>query len=168
MGLTNSRIVSRTAPMKGVKAVSFGNFLASTPVVNTATGVIALPDNISAIQRVNVKATGNNSLDPGVFDPETRTSEYAAVLSFFIPGNDDTLRKEIQTFSGFLQTIFIEDYNGKIYVLGSKNGCELVSYGFSSDKQGWDIVINSKEAEAMYVLAAAGVTAYLAALTAVA
>jgi len=168
MGLTNSRIVSRTAPMKGVKAVSFGSFSAATPVLNTVTGVVALPANITAIERVNVKATGNNVVETGTFDEATRTNEYVGVNTFFIPGNDDELRTQIQTFSGFLQTIFIEDYNGKIYVLGSKNGCDIMTVVGGSDSQGFMITINSKESELMYVLAAAGVTAYLAALTAVA
>jgi len=169
MGLTKSRIVSRTAPMKGVKAIGIGPFKAIDPVVNTATGVIHLPAHFTtppAIARVEVKATGNNVIETGTFDEATRTNEFVGVNTFFIPGNDDTLRKEIQTDSGTLKTIFIEDYNGKIYCLGAKNGCDIMTIVGSSDTQGFMITINSKEAELMYVLAPAGVTDYQASILA--
>jgi hypothetical protein len=167
MGLTKSRLISRKAPMKGVKAIGLAPFLAADPILNTATGVIDLPNHMSspaAIARIEVKATGNNIVETGTFDEATRTNEFVGVNTFFIPGNDDVLRKEIQTDSGILKTVFIEDYNGKIYVLGSKNGCDIMTIVGGSDTQGFTITINSKEAELMYVLAPSGVTEYLTAL----
>lgn len=167
MGLTKSRLISRAAPMKGVKAIGFAPFLASSPVVNTATGVIALPIGMTtpaAIARVEVKATGNNIVDTGTFDEATRTNEFVAVNTFFIPGIDIELRTQIQSYAGILQTIFIEDYNGKIYVQGAKNGCDVMTLVNGTDSQGFSLTINSKEAEAMYTLAPAGITAYNSAL----
>lgn len=167
MGLTKSRLISRLAPMKGVKAIGFAPFLAADPVINTVTGVIALPAGMTtppAIARVEVKATGNNIVDTGTFDEATRTNEYVAVNTFFIPGIDIELRNEIQTDSGILKTLFIEDYNGNIYVQGSKNGCDVMTLTSGTDSQGFSVVVNSKEAEPMYMLAPAGKTAYLAAL----
>lgn len=166
MGLTKSRIVSRTAPMKGVKAIGLAPFTSSDPVLNTSTGVVELPVSMGllSIARVEVKATGNNVVETGTFDEATRTNEYTGVNTFFIPGIDDTLRKEIQTDSGILKTVFIEDYNGKIYCLGAKNGCDIMTIVGGSDSQGFTITINSKEAELMYVLTSTAVTDYLAAL----
>ena len=89
MGLTKSRLISRAAPMKGVKAIGFAPFLASDPVMNTVTGVVDLPVTIAplvptgTIARVEVKATGNNIVDTGTFDEATRTNEYVAVNTFF-------------------------------------------------------------------------------------
>lgn len=170
MGLTKSRLISRAAPMKGVKAIGFAPFLASDPVVNTATGVIILPVGMTtppAIARVEVKATGNNIVDTGTFDEATRTNEYVAVNTFFIPGIDIELRNQIQGYAGILQTIFIEDYNGKIYVQGAKNGCDVMILVNGTDSQGFAVTINSKEAEAMYELAEAGKADYFAGLLAV-
>lgn len=170
MGLTTSRLISRAAPMKGVKAIGFAPFLASDPVVNTATGVIILPVGMTtppAIARVEVKATGNNIVDTGTFDEATRTNEYVAVNTFFIPGIDIELRNQIQGYAGILQTIFIEDYNGKIYVQGAKNGCDVMTLVSGTDSQGFAVTINSKEAEAMYELAEAGKEDYFAGLLAV-
>ena len=105
--------------MKGVKAIGFAPFLASDPVMNTVTGVVDLPLTIAplvptgTIARVEVKATGNNIVDTGTFDEATRTNEYVAVNTFFIPGIDIELRNQIQGYAGILQTIFIEDYNDK-------------------------------------------------------
>lgn len=167
MGLTKSRLISRLAPMKGVKAIGFAPFLASDPVINTVTGVISLPAGMTtpaAIARVEVKATGNNIVDTGTFDEATRTNEYVAVNTFFIPGIDIELRNQIQTDSGILKTFFIEDYNGNIYVQGSKNGCDIMTLVNGTDSQGFSVTVNSKESEAMYMLAPAGKTAYLAAL----
>ena len=152
--------------MKGIKAVSFAPFLASTPVVNTVAGVVALPAIMGAlsIARVEVRATVNNLVETGTFDVETRTNEYIGVNTFFVPGNDLTLRNEIQTDSGILKTIFIEDYNGVIRVLGSLNGCDVMTLVSGSDSQGFTVTINSKEIDLAYTLAPAGVTAYNAAL----
>lgn len=153
--------------MKGVKAIGLAPYDPSDLVVNTPTGVVILPISMTTtptIARVEVKATGNNIVETGTFDEATRTIEYVGVNTFFIPGNDDTLRKEIQTDSGFLKTVFIEDYNGKIYVLGSQNGCDIMTIVGGSDQQGFTLTINSKEVELMYVLAPAGVTDYKDAL----
>jgi hypothetical protein len=167
MALTKSRSISRQAPMKGVKAIGIAPYLAATPVVNTVAGVVTLPDVITddpSIARFEVKATGNKIDDNASFDKETRTNEYVGVNTFFIPGNDIELRNELQGNSGILKTVFIEDYNGKIYVLGAKNGCDIVTSNWSSDTQGFTVTIESKESESMYVLAAGGVTDYTASL----
>jgi hypothetical protein len=169
MGLTNSRLISRKGPMKGVKAIGFAPFLASDPIVNTATGVIVLPASIpetDGIARVEVRATGNNYLDSGAFDEAVRTNEFVAVNTFFIPGIDLALRTQIQGMSGILQTVFIEDYNGKIYVQGAKNGCDVMTLVNGSDTQGFALTVNSKEVEAMFELADAAITLYEAALKA--
>lgn len=152
--------------MKGVKAIGFAPFLASDPIVNTVAGVVDLPAaiGVASIARVEVKATGNNIVDTGTFDEATRTNEFVAVNTFFIPGIDIELRNEIQGYAGILQTIFIEDYNGKIYIQGAKNGCDVMTLTSGTDSQGFAITINSKEAEAMYELGVAGKTEYLAAL----
>jgi len=163
MGLTKSRIISRQAPMKGVKAIGIAPYLASAPVVNTVTGVIELPAHITtpaSIARLEVKATGNNIVETGTFDEATRTNEYVGVNTFFVPGNDIALRNELQGNSGILKTVFIEDYNGKVYCLGAKNGCDIMTIVGGSDSQGFTITINSKEAEMMYELAPAGIADY--------
>jgi len=170
MGLTNSRLISRKGPMKGVKAIGFAPFLASAPVINTATGVIVLPSSIptlNGIARLEVRATGNNYLDTGTFDEAVRTNEFVAVNTFFIPGTDLDLRTQIQGMAGILQTVFIEDYNGKIYVQGAKNGCDVMTLINGSDTQGFALTVNSKEVEAMFELSAAAIVLYNAALKAV-
>lgn len=167
MPFTTSRLVSRKAPMKGIKAVGFAPFLASAPVVNTAIGVVTLPTAMKtppSIARIEVRATGNNTVDTGTFDEATRTLEYANVLTFFVPGNDLALRNQVQGYSGILQAIFLEDYNGKIYSVGNTNGCDVMTLVGGSDQQGFTFTINSKEAEMMYELAPAGITEYRAAL----
>lgn len=167
MGITTSRNISRTAPMKGVKAIGFAPFLPGDPVVNTASGVVTLPAHMTtppAIARIEVKATGNNIVDTGTFDEATRTNEYVAVNTFFVPGNDLDLRNQVQGMAGILKTIFIEDYNGKIYVAGSQNGCDVMTLVGGSDLQGFTFTVNSKEVDMMYELAPAGITAYRAAL----
>ncbi len=169
MALTKSRHISRQAPMKGIKAVGLDPYDVNDLVVNTATGVVTLPASIKtppAIVRLEVKATGNNIIETGTFDEATRTNEYVGVNTFFVPGNDDLLRKDIQTDSGFLKTVFIEDYNGKVYCLGSQNGCDIMTIVGSSDTQGFTLTVNSKETQLMYVLAPAAVTEYRAAIVA--
>jgi len=164
MGLTKSRIISRQAPMKGVKTIGIARYLASAPVVNTLTGVLVLPTHITtapSIARLEVKATGNNIVETGTFDEATRTNEYVGVNTFFVPGNDIALRNELQGNSGILKTVFIEDYNGKVYCLGAKNGCDIMTIVGGSDSQGFTLTINSKEAEMMYELATTGVEDYV-------
>ena len=167
MGLTKSRLVSRTAPMKGVKAIAFAPYDPSDLVVNTLTGVVALPAVMTtppSIARVEVRATGNNIVETGTFDEATRTIEYAGVNTFFIPGNDLELRNELQTYAGILVTTFVEDFNGKVYCLGSQNGCDVMTLVSGTDNQGFQVTINSKEKEPMYEVTGAGLVAYQSAL----
>lgn len=161
MGFTKSRIISRSAPMKGVKAIGLAPYSANDLPLNTATGIIDIPNSMNGlIARIEVKATGNNIVETGTFDEATRTMEYVGVNTFFIAGNDDTLRREVQTDSGILKTVFIEDYNGKVYVLGSQNGCDIMTIAGGSDMQGFMLTINSKEKDLMYTLTGAGLTEY--------
>lgn len=167
MGLTASRIVSRTAPMKGVKAIGIAPYDPADLVVNTPAGVVTLPVGMTtppAIIEIGVKATGNNVVETGTFDEATRTKEYAGVLTVFVPGNDITLRNDIQEYAGHLQTIFVEDYNGKVYCLGSQNGCDIMTDVSGTDSQGFTLTINSKEKELMYEVTGAGLTAYRSAI----
>lgn len=155
--------MSGQAPMKGVKAIGIAPYLSSDTVQNTTTGVVAFPAHISGdntIARFEVKASGNNIVETGTFDEATRTMEYVGVNTFFVPGNDLALRNELQGNSGFLKTVFIEDYNGKIYVLGSQNGCDIMTIVGGSDSQGFTITINSKEKELMYELASTAIIDY--------
>lgn len=160
MAFLNSRKVSRKAPMKGVKAIGLALFDQDDLIVNTVTGVIALPLTMTSIVRLEVKATGNNYVETGTFDEATRTTEYVGVNTFFLAGNDLALRNQVQGNDGFLQVIFIEDYNGKIQVAGSQNGADVMTIVGGTDSQGWTLTVNSKEAEAAYELDAAGIAAY--------
>jgi len=147
--------------MKGVKAIGLAPYSANDLPVNTVTGVVDIPNSMNGlIARIEVKATGNNIVETGTFDEATRTMEYVGVNTFFIAGNDDTLRREVQTDSGILKTVFIEDYNGKVYVLGSQNGCDIMTIAGGSDMQGFMLTINSKEKDLMYPLTGAGLTEY--------
>lgn len=167
MGFTNSRKISRKAPMKGIKAIGFAPYLASAPVENTVDGVVALPTHITtppAIARIEVRATGNVATDTGTFDEATRTNEYVVANTFFVPGNDQGLLNQVDGMAGILQTIFIEDYNGNVYVQGAQNGCDIMTLVGGTDLQGFTFTVNSKELTPMYKLAPAGITAYRAAL----
>lgn len=168
MSLTKSRLISRAAPMKGIKAIGIAPFTPGDLVINTITGVVTLPASMGtalapAIARVEVKASGNKIDDNGTFDKETRTVEFVSALSFFIPGNDETLRTEIQGYAGILKTVFIEDYNGTVRCLGSQNGCDILTTSFSSDTQGWTVTVDSRELNAAYSLTALGIVDYVAA-----
>lgn len=152
--------------MKGVKAIGLALFDGEDLIANTPTGVIALPASMTAIVRLEVKATGNNFVETGTFDEATRTTEYAGVNTMFLAGNDIALRNQVQGNDGFLQVVFIEDYNGKIYVAGSQNGADVMTIVGGTDSQGWTLTVNSRESEPMYELAAAGITAYKAVIAA--
>ena len=170
MAFTKSRIISRAAPMKGVRAIGIAPYSSTDRTVNTSIGVIDLPaiiETVPSIARFEVKATGNNIVETFTFDEATRTGEYVGVNTFFVPGNDLELRNAMQGNAGFLKTVFIEDYNGTIYVLGSQNGCDIMTIVGGTDMQGFTITINSKELELMYTLAPAGVLDYAASLLAV-
>lgn len=166
MGLTKSRLISRAAPMKGIKAIGIAPYVVGDLVENTATGVIELPSSMEtppSIARLEVRATGNNLVETGTFDEATRTMEYVGVNTFFIAGNDDNLRREVQGMNGILKVVFVEDYNGKVYCLGSQNGCDIMTIAGGSDQQGFTFTINSKESELAYSLTSAGIADYVSA-----
>lgn len=167
MSFINSRKISRKAPMKGIKAIGLALFNGDDLIVNTATGVITLPVSMTSVIRLEVKATGNNFVETGTFDEATRTTEYVGVNTLFLAGNDLALRNQVQGNDGFLQVVFIEDYNGKVHVAGSQNGADIMTIVGGTDSQGFTVTVNSKEAEAAYELAAAGITVYKAVIAAV-
>lgn len=170
MGITKSRKVSREAPMKGIKAIGIAPYVDSDLVVNTVTGVVELPNSMTtpaAIARFECRATGNNLVETGTFDEATRTNEYVGVNTFFIPGNDDELRNQLEGNAGFLKVVFVEDFNGKIRVLGSQNGCYIMTIVGGTDTQGFTVTINSKELDLAYSLTPAGITDYRSAILAV-
>lgn len=163
MAITKSRKVSRLSPMKGIKAIGIAPYVDNDLVVNAVTGVVELPNSMitpAAIARYEVRATGNNLVETGTLDEATRTHEYVGVNTFFIPGNDDELRKEMQGNDGLLKVVFIEDYNGTVRVLGSQNGCDLMTILTGTDSQGFTLTINSKELDLAYSLTPAGITDY--------
>lgn len=167
MPITKSRKVSRKGPMKGIKAIGFAPYLASDPVVNTENGVISLPVGMTtppAIARIEVRATANVFTDTGTFDEATRTNEHAVTTTFFVPGNDQDLYNQVTGMAGILKTLFIEDYNGQIYVQGAQNGCDIMTLVGGSDLQGFTFTVNSKEIDPAYKLSPAGITAYRNAL----
>jgi hypothetical protein len=162
--LTKSRKLPCAAPMKGIKAVSFGVYNSTNLIANTPTGVIALPTIYTtppSVARFEVKATANVFTETGTFDFEaSRTNEYVGALTVLIPGNDLALTKTIQTLVGQLWVVFLEDYNGKVHVVGSQNGTDVSSAVYSSDTQGYTLTISTKERELKYELTGAGLVDY--------
>jgi len=165
--LTGSRSISRCAPMKGIKSIGFAKYDGSNLIVNTTTGVVALPAYLKtppSIARFEVKATGNKFDDTGTFDEATRTNEFVGVNTVFIPGNDIALRNAMMAFNGSLWLTFIEDYNGKVFVFGSGNGADITTVVNSSDTQGWTVTVQSKERNTAFEITGTGITDYLAAI----
>lgn len=155
--------------MKGVKAIGIVAYDHANLVVNTNTGVVDLPlymTDTPAIARLEVRATGNTFAETGTLDEATRTSEFVGVNTFFLNGNDLELRNSLQGVAGNLQVVFVEDYNGKVYCVGSQNGCDVMTVEGGTDTQGFKIIVNSKEAELMYELSTAGIAVYNDALLA--
>jgi choline kinase len=70
------------------------------------------------------------------------------------------LTKTIQTLVGQLWVVFLEDYNGKVHVVGSQNGTDVSSAVYSSDTQGYTLTISTKERELKYELTGAGLVDY--------
>ena len=54
--------------------------------------------------------------------------------------------------------------NGRVYLLGSQNGCDIMTIVGGSDSQGFTVTINSKEKELMYELTAPAIAEYVSAL----
>lgn len=167
--LSKSRKLPCDLPnMKGIRAISFGKYDASDLIINTVTGVTDLPSiytTAPSIARFEVKATANVFTETGTFDAEaSRTNEYVGALTVAIPGNDLALRTMIQTLTGQLWVVFLEDYNGKIFVAGSQNGADVTTSVFSTDTQGYNLTIATKERELKYELTGAGIVDYTDAL----
>lgn len=162
------RLPCSPAPMKGIKSIAFGAYDSDNLIVNTTTGVIDLPTiytTAPSIAKFEVKATANVFTETGTFDAEaTRTNEYVGALTVMIPGNDLALRADITKLVGSLWVVFLEDYNGKIFVVGSQNGTEVSSSVFSTDTQGYTLTIGTKERELKYELTGNGLVDYADAL----
>lgn len=165
--LTASRKKSGFVKAKGIKAISFADFVGSDPIVNTATGVLVLPASITDIYRFEVKNTADNFIETASKDLTTMTGIKAGVGTFALMYCDRVKNlTDAQALLDGVFNVFFEHNDGSITVAGCTNGGEIITVVESTDAQGFLFTLNTFEPSFAYTLTEAAVTAYTTAIVA--
>lgn len=159
--LLNSRKRTGFARAKGLKAVGFAKWDGSDLVVNTATGVIALPTTMTDVFRFELKNTADVITETATKDMNTMTAmKVGAVTIALRYCNRLNNIKDVQALLDGVWVLFAEHNDGTIAVYGSENGVDVVTAVESSEEQGFVLTLASNEKDSAYQLAAAGVAEY--------
>jgi hypothetical protein len=166
--LTASRAKSGFAKAKGYKAISFSKWLSTGVIVNTAAGVVAIPAAMD-IYRFQVKNTADNFIQTATKDLVTMTSDKVGAGTFALMYCDRIKNiADAQALLDGVWNVFFEGNDLSIIVAGSANGGDIVTVVESSDAQGFLFTLTTTEPEFAHVLTGAGITAYNAAIEAIA
>lgn len=149
--LTKGRTIPCKGGAGGIKAVSFVPW--SSGLITSTNGEIAtLP--AGTIYKYQVKNTGNTLNEEFTSDMESRNIVYSGTLSVVLQKADLATRNEIKMLAMGELIVFVEDYNGEIYVVGIDNGANvtagtiLETGGAKADFYGSRLTINWEESDA--------------------
>ena len=149
----------------GLKAVSFAPWSEGT-IMSGATGEIAtISTGITSVYRYELKNSGNQYTETPVTDIDARTTLFNGELSLVLQRLDLETKNEIKMLAMGELVIFIEDYNGNVFVIGNGVGALLsggsfVTGGARADMNGFNLTFSTSENEPFLQLSTAAVTQY--------
>lgn len=149
----------------GLKAVSFGVWKQTDPVLGTDGEVTALPTSLTALYRYQLKNTGNTYTEEIVSDSETRTVQYNGTLALVLQRLNVETRNEIKMLAMGETVIFLETNDDQIFVIGAENGADLtggsfVTGGARGDMSGSNLTFTTSEDEPYLTLSTAAKALY--------
>lgn len=148
--LTKGRKLPCRGGNGGLKAVSFYVWDSNDLITSTAGLVTNLPGGTSSFYRYEVRNTGNNYSEEIAADAEARTIVYNGTLSLVLQKLDVDTRNEIKMLALGELVVFLEHYDGNIYVIGSEFGAlvtggTIVTGGARTDMAGYNLTITTSE-----------------------
>lgn len=149
----------------GLKAASFAVYTVSNSITATDGTVATLPAALTAVYRYELKNAGNTYTEEIVADPEMRTVVYNGTLALVLQKLDIDTRNEVKMLTMGEVIIFLEDYNGNVFVIGNEVGAQLtggnfVTGGARGDMSGANLTFSTTENEPYLTLSTAAKATY--------
>ena len=174
--LTASRPLSGNSDFPGVLAIGIAPYDSLDRVETSATGVAVIPSGVASIARLELKNTTTNYIENGLSGGDNRSVGITGNIPciFNVSNGEDlaTVSTMVELMKG-LFIFYLEMKDGTVRACGSQCGAEAITVddqtgGQGGDLNGFTATIQTLEGEfsRAYLLDAAGLTAYAAALIA--
>lgn len=151
----------------GLRAISFAPWSVDTVMTGTTQEIAVISSAITNVYRYEVKNSGNAYTETIAGDADTRSVLYNGELAVVLQKLDKETTNEIKMLGMGELVIFLEDYNGHVYVIGNGTGALLtagtiVSGGARADMQGYNLTFSTSEVEPYWTLSEAAEAQYKA------
>ena len=167
LNLSSGRSLGCKNNVGGLKNVYFTAYgsLTETVVEGEVTAITGTPE----LYKYEIK--GNSSLETTINSSrENGTTFYTSTLNLTLPILDRETQQEIKILAAERPIIFVEDYNGKLYLVGSQNGAEvtggtIVTGAAMGDLSGFTLTFEAQEKEPPLFVDPSIITAFIASET---
>lgn len=133
----------------GIKAVYFANGTAEDFTFVIAAHQVTSLGTLDEVFKYEVKATTNTLTETGTSSEDNGTFFVAQSLAITLPKLGADLQAQAQLICNGRPSVFVEDYNGNIVLVGAYNGTmsnmTKVTGGASGDLSGYTLTINAEE-----------------------
>jgi hypothetical protein len=162
--LSKGRKLACKGGQGGFKAISITPWVEGL-IVGATGSLTTMPAGLSASYRYQLKNTGNTYEEAIASDAETRNVSYNGTLNVVLQKFDIDTKNEIALLTLGEVVIFIEDYNGNVFLIGSGNGADLSGGNFATggartDMTGWKLTFTTMEVEPFLLVTGAAKTSY--------
>ncbi len=165
--LTTGRSLPCKNSVGGLKPVGFADYGSLGTLTISAGEVTAWSEVSVEIYQYDIK--GNSSLETTITSSrENGTTFYQSALNLTLPYLDKATQEEIKLLAAARPHVFVEDYNGNWFLLGSEHGCEvtggtIVTGAAMGDLSGMTLTFDAQEKQPPYFVTPATVTADISA-----
>ena len=148
LSLSSGRNLGCKNNVGGLKAVYFADYGSFTPTTFVAGELTVISGDPDLFQ---YDLKGNSSLETTINSSrENGTTFYTQTLNLTLPILDKATQEEIKILASERPIVFVEDYNGKFYVVGLYNGAEvtggtIVSGAAMGDLSGFTLTLEGME-----------------------
>ena len=162
LSLSSGRNLGCKNNVGGLKAVYFADYGSFTPTTFVAGELTVISGDPDLFQ---YDLKGNSSLETTINSSrENGTTFYTQTLNLTLPILDKATQEEIKILASERPIVFVEDYNGKFYVVGLYNGAEvtggtIVTGAAMGDLTGYTITAVAQETAPPYFVTGSVITA---------
>lgn len=107
--------------------------------------IASLPLSLTTVFKYEVKGEGNKLEVVPTVDSATRTTEFKETVSILLQKISKESSVEIKALIFSTVIIFVEDFNGNIFVAGITNGLDATTAPMSTDTSGYSVTLEGME-----------------------
>lgn len=152
--VSKGRLLNCKDQKGGIKAIYFANGTAEDFGYTITGQQITALGTLAEVFKYEVKATTNTLTETGTSSEDNGTFFVAQALAVTLPKLSADLQAQCQLICAGRPSVFVEDYNGNIVLVGAYNGTmsnmTKVTGGASGDLSGFTLTINAEEKDNSY------------------